>query len=516
MNKRLIAISLLIVAASPLALHGQAPAPATANAHVLDPILDQFQQAAGVWQTGIATAAMRLFYLLLAIDVIYTGITCALKDSGMLGFMAELVRRIIFVGFFLALLTYGHDWAVAIVNSFQSLGAQGVSAAAFGSPAGGVPITGDLRPSAVAEIGIQLAFKITDASPSGLLHLGGAIFFGWAALLVLIGFALIAVRQVMILAETYIVLSAGVILLGFGGSRWTKDYAINYLKYAVSVGIKLMFVQLTVALAISFTNNFITSAATLDLGRVASLIVALVVLGALVWSVPAMAGKLLEGASHADGSEALGAGKVAVAAGVAAAVGVASGGTALASAARLASAQGKAAGGLSSVAGAASGGRLANGMAQPAGAALGKSAGGAAAPAGGLAKGMGKPAGAAQEASASDGSAAATGGGPANASSSPAGVAEDRPGTGGGTGPGSGGEQNTNASGGSGAGGGAAATAGGQAGFARRVALNLARAAATAAKHKLGGTIPAGVSLTGQMTRIMDQERQKLTDQNGT
>lgn len=45
---------------------------------------------------------------------------------------------------------------------------------------------------------------------------------------------------VSIMAEMYIGLIAGMILLGLGGSSFTKDFAIKYLVYAFSVGMKLM------------------------------------------------------------------------------------------------------------------------------------------------------------------------------------------------------------------------------------------------------------------------------------
>ena len=50
------------------------------------------------------------------------------------------------------------------------------------------------------------------------------------------------------LVESYFVISSGVILMGFGGSQWTNQFAINIIRYAVSVGAKLFMVQLVIGL----------------------------------------------------------------------------------------------------------------------------------------------------------------------------------------------------------------------------------------------------------------------------
>ena len=59
---------------------------------------------------------------------------------------------------------------------------------------------------------------------------------------------MIAAAIILSLVESYIVLSAGVLLMGFGGSRWTKDFALKTVIYAVSVGAKLFVLQLIAGL----------------------------------------------------------------------------------------------------------------------------------------------------------------------------------------------------------------------------------------------------------------------------
>jgi type IV secretion system protein TrbL len=55
-----------------------------------------------------------------------------------------------------------------------------------------------------------------------------------------IAFSLVAAIFVSVMVEMYLGLLAGMIMLGLGGSSFTKDFAIRYLIYAFSVGMKLM------------------------------------------------------------------------------------------------------------------------------------------------------------------------------------------------------------------------------------------------------------------------------------
>ena len=54
-----------------------------------------------------------------------------------------------------------------------------------------------------------------------------SLFLVLASLIILFCFALIAAAIILALVESYIVLSGGVLLMGFGGSRWTKDFAVK-------------------------------------------------------------------------------------------------------------------------------------------------------------------------------------------------------------------------------------------------------------------------------------------------
>ena len=110
--------------------------------------------------------------------------------------------------------------------------------------------------------------------------------------------------MVVVLAEMYVILSGGVIMLGFGGSRWTKDYATNYMRFAVAVGLKLMFVQLTVALSTSFISSLFFGVGSVSMAGAFSLLASVGVCAVLVWVLPASVEGFLRGNSGAHGGEA--------------------------------------------------------------------------------------------------------------------------------------------------------------------------------------------------------------------
>jgi type IV secretion system protein TrbL len=150
------------------------------------------------------------------------------------------------------------------------------------------------------QIALKFVASISLWSPKASM---GLFFTG---LIILICFALIAAFMVMTLIESYIVISAGVLFMGFGGSRWTKDLALKIVMYAVSVGAKLFILHLMVALGMqvfaSLGANVSTDNATL-LGVIAVALVMLV----LTWTVPDMVQSLINGTAFGNSGAMLSA-----------------------------------------------------------------------------------------------------------------------------------------------------------------------------------------------------------------
>ena len=141
-------------------------------------------------------------------------------------------------------------------------------------------------------------------------------------------FALMTAQIVMIKCEAYIAMNAAVLLLGFGGSSLLKEYAINTMRYALSVAFKLFVMQLVVGIGMSFVNDF-TSTDT-ELFDLLVLIGAAVVLLALVKTIPDVCAGIINGAHTGNGSSLMSTGAIVAGVGMAAGAAAAGGSASLA------------------------------------------------------------------------------------------------------------------------------------------------------------------------------------------
>jgi type IV secretion system protein TrbL len=292
--------------------------------NALDCVLISFQEATRNWEAELARLALRLFWILALIEFTFSAIQLAFRGADFSEWMASLLNQILFIGFFAALLQFSSQWAGAIIASFREAA----------NIAGGVSV---IRPSDIFDVGVKLgAALISDLS---ILNLAFSIILIIAAFFLLIAFGLIAASLIVALVESYIVISAGVLMMGFGGSRWTKDYAVRTFQYSLSVGAKLFIIQLLAGLILVITAPWTSELASYWTRSWTSLFVLLgvsVVFVCLVRTIPDMVQGLINGTSLASGGGLYG-----TASGIAAGAvtGSVAGGMALRSAGLLASEQ---------------------------------------------------------------------------------------------------------------------------------------------------------------------------------
>jgi len=116
-----------------------------------------------------------------------------------------------------------------------------------------------------------------------------------------------------------------VLMMAFGGSRWTKEFAIGALRYAVSVGAKLMVIQLLVSVGMGLIQQFTAQFQNTTIADLCVVIGASIVLLALVYELPKLIQGMVVGAHIGSGASALvGAAATAAVAPVIATTGVAS------------------------------------------------------------------------------------------------------------------------------------------------------------------------------------------------
>lgn len=318
MPRMLYRTSLILVPA----LLAAAPAQAQ-SAHVLDSIVSQFQSQAAGWEGTLSSLALETFGILAVIELAWAAFRLAFRGADVSEWLAEIVNQILFLGFFLALLQNASTWGTAIVDSFRQAGQN----------AGGVGVA----PSDVFAVGVSLGQKVMASMSSWDPASSAALML--AAIVIEVCFALIAAWMVVTLVQSYIVIAAGVINMAFGGSRWTKDIAISTVRYTVSVGAKLMILELLVSVGENIISSWAAQFTDLTSPSLLILIGCSIVMVAVVKILPDEFQRVVGGASLSSGSALVGA-AVAVGGGVAsAAAGMAGAGAVVGQSFRLASAQ---------------------------------------------------------------------------------------------------------------------------------------------------------------------------------
>ena len=263
-------------------------------------MLDQYRAVRGTWLTVAAGYANRLFGLLALIEFAWTGAMLVLERTDLQGWTAALIRKMMFIGAFFALLNFGADWIPRIIESFQIVG----------QSASGLP---SLAPTDVLVRGLNIAGNLLNgAANSGWMgSFGTALALVFAALLAFLAFLGLTIQLVVTLVESYLVVGAGFIFLGFGGSRWTAPYVERFISFAVSTGVKVMVLYLLLGAGMALTNTW-EAAATAVPSSASPAVDALdiaasaVILLMICWNAPKLAASILGGSPSFTGGDAVG------------------------------------------------------------------------------------------------------------------------------------------------------------------------------------------------------------------
>ena len=253
-------------------------------------IMDQFRAQRANWTTGVWLYANSLFALLAIIEFAWSAAVMLLEKSDLQSWTSALIRKMMWLGAFYALLLYGGSWIPAIIDSFTAIGqtASGVTA---------------LSPGDVFAQGLQIAgVLLGGASTSAFFtNPGPSLALVFCALLIVISYVMITINFIVTMVESYILVSVGFVFLGFGGSRWTAPYVERFIGLAVAIGIKILLLYCLIAAGMSLGLNWIDEAQSVSAAD-RPLIVAFDVMGAAVifmmlcWHIPKLFAGVLGGA----------------------------------------------------------------------------------------------------------------------------------------------------------------------------------------------------------------------------
>ena len=261
-------------------------------------IMTQFRNQRILWTTNVWVYANGLFGILALIEFTWSAATMVLDKTDLQSWTSALIRKIMWIGAFYALLINGRNWIPAIIDSFEQIG---YSAAGMGRP---------LSPSDVMAQGINIAGALMDSAGSSgfFTNPGPAFALVFCAIIIVLSYVIITINFVVVMVESYIIVSVGFLFLGFGGSRWTAPYVERYIGLAVSIGIKIVLIYCLISAGFNLGVGWATEATTVGASPNPALVAFDVMGGAVIfmmlcWQIPKLFGAVLGGARALTGGD---------------------------------------------------------------------------------------------------------------------------------------------------------------------------------------------------------------------
>lgn len=270
-----------------------------ASPDIIDNVVTTFFEKSNAWGEALQKYAISLFRFCAILTIALFGVKAVLHRHQLGEILGQFVMTALFCGFIFAVINNYHEWSWNIINGLKT-------------------IAGELGPSSVNSkqplaVGYNIAMTIIDKiNLFSISDIGKSLAFIVAGLVIIVAFALMTAQVVLIKCEAFIVLNASMILLGLGGLEHLKEYAINVMRYVLSVAFKLFVLQLVLGMGLEFIQDMTIAEATFE--DIFIIIAVAIVLLALVKSLPDAVASVING-SHVGSGSALGQAAAAVAGG---------------------------------------------------------------------------------------------------------------------------------------------------------------------------------------------------------
>lgn len=254
------------------------------NQGILDTVATEIATRAAFWQAEVMNAALFLFWSLGAISMVWTFGMMLLRGASLGEFFAEFIRFITTFGLFLWLLRNGPNFANSIIQSLARLAEQASGTASI-TPSGIVDVGFLIWKQAVKNLSV---LSLVDSVVGVILSAG-----------IMVLLALVAINMLLMLVSAWLLAYAGIFFLGFGGSRWTSDIAINYYKTVLGMGAQIMTMVLLVGIGNDLLSTFYAkmNKGTLNFEELGVMLVFCMALLLLVSRVPQLVAGVISGGS---------------------------------------------------------------------------------------------------------------------------------------------------------------------------------------------------------------------------
>lgn len=196
-------------------------------------ILFLIQNGLKNWIPIVKTACLYVFFALATINLVWTFGMMTLRGFELGEFLAELVKKIMYIGIFLFFFNVDY-WLTILFDSFSEL-AINVS--------GGIEIT----PNNIIGKSIDIVLLILAS-----LDISAESFFKIiAGIIILIAFVFMAIDLLIVYIKFYLLNIVAFFALALGGLEHFKQIGLNPILTAVKVGVELFLIKALMALAIT-------------------------------------------------------------------------------------------------------------------------------------------------------------------------------------------------------------------------------------------------------------------------
>lgn len=272
--------------------------PVNAHANEAKSMLDTFTGITDDWWGTLRGYAIDIFLLTLTLEIAIFGIRMAFQHTQLNEIIAQFVMLLLFAAFISAVIMNYEEWAKNIVLN----GLKPVIAAL--NP--GMEVVDAGKPFALAAKVWESVLKVCEGA--GFFDIPKILALEIVALIICIILALISALVIIVTCEFYIVANVGILLIGLGGSKIFKDYAVNVMRYILSVAVKLFVLQLIVNIGFTIlTLDSIQGATggnikTIQYQQLFLIVGQAIILFALAQSLPSTCAGLLSGAAIGGGN----------------------------------------------------------------------------------------------------------------------------------------------------------------------------------------------------------------------
>jgi len=285
----------------------------TQAANFLNDFLGRFES--GLTNLGIHQHAKNLFWLLASISFFWTFIQLSLKKGDLSDFFTEFVKFCAVTGFFWWILQEAPGMIKDITNGL-------VFAVLKHYPQAGQNVTYDLSTAGgvikrgiVQSESIMSTYGVISANKSIFIY-GNNILSSFSSIIdfilfillafySLVVYAAIALKMAIIKIGIYFLSYVGVFILGFGGSSFTKEMAINFYKTVIAQGAQLLVLVAIVVAGSNMVKVFLDEGLKIrefSIIQIFLIFVSLYILNRLADEIPQLISNIIASGSLTTGS----------------------------------------------------------------------------------------------------------------------------------------------------------------------------------------------------------------------